>query len=447
MKYRQVGACLLIPVLSLSVIGCSSSIPADNGSMAGSGSAETTVESTNTGASKKEEATSNPVTLKLYTQEDDKSIIDEMITEYKSVDPNVTIDVTYIPASEYGDKILVYLSGQQDVDLVYCNTVSEYYNYASKGVLLELTDYIKRNNYDMSLLPPLMQDVTYNGGIYGLPYKRTSWFLYYNKDLFDKDKIPYPGQMTWSEFRDLAKKLTHGSGSSQQWGTYFVTWDPDFMALQRQVGMFSDDIEKSLRESWQFEYDLYYTDKSSMSLIDAKATQADWLATWEKGNVAMYVMGNWLVPLGRPDELAGKTNVKNYGVAPLPVPDDVEPGTTWGQGAYMAVAGNSTKKEEAARFLCWAAGPVGNSITAKNGFLPAIVDDNSKKALADYMGTDEYVNIMMNTILVPEFEPKDKMEQLRAICNEETNLYLMKEVSLDDAMSEFLKRREELLKN
>ncbi len=414
---------------------------------AGTGGSDGTkgADSKNDRGTKSAGGSEEPVVLKLYNQTDDQAIMEAMIERYRQIEPNVTIEPTYIPAGEYPDKILVYLSGGQDMDIIYINTISEYYSYAQKGVLSDLTTGIQENSYDTSVLPPIFQDMKFEEKYYGLPYKRTSWLLFYNKDIFDREGIPYPEQMTWDEFRTLAKKLTRGDGSDKQWGTFFVNWILNYMTVQQGVSLFDDNLEKPLRDSFQLVYDLYYTDESSMSLKEQVATKADWLTSWEQGNIAMYMMGNWLVPLIRPDELAGKSKV-NYGVTSLPVPAGVEPGTTFGQGGFLAVPENSTKKQAAMRFVTWAAGPEGNTITAGQGFLPAIVSEDTKSALASFMKTDAYVDVMLDTKLVPEFESRPYMEELRQICAEEGDLYLMQEKDLDSAIASILERRDELLK-
>lgn len=384
-------------------------------------------------------AEEEPVKLLLFNQQDDATIMDAMIEAYKQVKPNVTIEPTYINALDYPDKILTYLAGGQEMDIVYINTISEYYDYASKDVIADLTDSIKESGYDLSALPPMFQEMTYNDRMFALPYKRTSWFLFYNKDIFDKEGIAYPGQMTWDEFRALAKQLTKEENGEKQWGTFFVDWILNYMCVQENVSLFDDNLEDSLRRSYQLVYDLHYTDKSSMDLKEQVATKADWLATWEKGNVAMYVMGNWLVPLG------GKDTPINYGVAPLPVPEGVEDGTTWGQGGFLAIANSSNHKKEAFDFIQWACGPEGNAITASQGFLPAVASESSNQALADFMGTEEYTQVMLNTRLMPEFDNLPRSEELRTIVAEEGNLYLMQEQDLDTTIQNVLARRAKVL--
>ena len=47
--------------------------------------------------------------------------------------------------------------------------------------------------------------------------------MYYNKDMFDKYKLPYPDETwDWDKYLEVAKKLTldtNGDGQIDQWGT------------------------------------------------------------------------------------------------------------------------------------------------------------------------------------------------------------------------------------
>ena len=61
--------------------------------------------------------------------------------------------------------------------------------------------------------------------LYGLPFRNDYYLLYYNKTLFDQAGVEYPkNDMTWDEYRELAKKMTSGEGNDKIYGGYCHTW-------------------------------------------------------------------------------------------------------------------------------------------------------------------------------------------------------------------------------
>jgi len=81
------------------------------------------------------------------------------------------------------------------------------------GLDYDLTDLIKKYNYDMNrYYPQALETLKYytgGKGIYGIPKEISQSVLYYNKDIFDKFGVPYPKDgMTWDEAYELARTMT-----------------------------------------------------------------------------------------------------------------------------------------------------------------------------------------------------------------------------------------------
>ena len=72
-----------------------------------------------------------------------------------------------------------------------------------------------------------------DGKIYGMPSGFTTRAIYYNKDLFDAAKIPYPKDgWTWDDFKKISKKLSNPS--KKQYG-FGIVPEPDTYDLQGLV--------------------------------------------------------------------------------------------------------------------------------------------------------------------------------------------------------------------
>ncbi|TVY05604.1 ABC transporter substrate-binding protein [Paenibacillus cremeus] len=84
----------------------------------------------------------------------------------------------------------------------------------------DLTDLIKKYNYDMSRIEPStiesLKNATTKGGIYGLPKYLNTVVLFYNKDLFNKFGVPVPKDgMTWDEAIRLSGTMTRVENGEQ----------------------------------------------------------------------------------------------------------------------------------------------------------------------------------------------------------------------------------------
>ena len=70
--------------------------------------------------------------------------------------------------------------------------------------------------------PVFIKSNTINGKMMSLPFNKSVSVLYYNKDMFFKNKLdPNKPPKTWDEFRKICKKLTKdldGDGKTDQWG-------------------------------------------------------------------------------------------------------------------------------------------------------------------------------------------------------------------------------------
>lgn len=88
--------------------------------------------------------------------------------------------------------------------------------YAKRGVLLDITDYIKNDNIDTTLFnDEAMSELYYNDAYYGLPLDLDVWGMYINMDMVDtyntnhpNDQITISTDWTWDDFYNIAKKLT-----------------------------------------------------------------------------------------------------------------------------------------------------------------------------------------------------------------------------------------------
>ncbi|SDF88561.1 multiple sugar transport system substrate-binding protein [Fontibacillus panacisegetis] len=154
---------------------------------------------------------------------------------------NETIQYEVDPLSEatitvgYGDKdsfdffygnlfrakypnIEVAITNNVDEPDVFALTFDKYEEFLDEGKLYDLSNAITNDAFKLEGMNQDVIDLLRQSGrgkLYGLPPYFSNRALFYNKDLFDKYKIPYPTDgMTWGEVLQLAKRFPIEDGVS-----------------------------------------------------------------------------------------------------------------------------------------------------------------------------------------------------------------------------------------
>ncbi|MCH3971184.1 MAG: sugar ABC transporter substrate-binding protein [Oscillospiraceae bacterium] len=383
------------------------------------------------------------VTLNYYTWSDEKTYIPQEVAAFEKENPNIKINTIVIPSSDYDQKMQVLLSGGTNVDLLDVRTIQKLSDYSKGNSIVNMSELISRDKFDTSPYGTLFQKYTLNNTHYGLPVRGSCWMLLYNKDVFDKEKIAYPGQMTWTEFEALAKKMTHGSGTSKQYGTYMTTWVYNQMAIQKGVSLLDDNPVSALSYSLKVFNQVFNVDKSAMDVAQQKAVNADADAEFESGKYAMMINGDWTFSMLDADIKAGKAKL-NYDAAPLPVPEGVQAGTSHGTDSFVSIAASSKNKEACwkyAKFLC---GEKGATIMAQTKNFPAYHSDAVRNTYIKAVGKAG-AKTVFDSKMVQEAPANSHLSDITEAYNEQAELYLLGEKSLDDAMNTFIKKRSSIL--
>lgn len=370
---------------------------------------------------------------------------------------SIEVKFTEVPSGtnqEKADKLLVSLIGGEDIDIFDAN-LAEYFNYAIKGVLEPLDEYIKKDNYDLMTLGEDNVSLSkINDKLYGLPYIQSSWIMYYNKNLFDEAGIDYPtNDMTWDEFRETAKKLTKGEGTNKQWGFTMADWACTWAGIATQAGakFVNDDGTTNLeddrfKDALKFKYDLTMVDKSGPSFAENKLTKAHYAKLFSAGNIAMMPAGDW-VHQNIKDNLSGEYPFE-YDVAYIPHPEGVDSGTTYGAPRYIGINAKQADEDKAAawevmKFLT--SEEVANMFVESCGTLPAASFPSTielyKKSLPEFVKNGAIV-----------FDKHKQVEEkpyhvaagpIDSVMGQESELYLTGSKSLEDTIKDMNKRAQE----
>lgn len=178
---KKVSIALSLAMLCGMASGCSSSSPSSSSTAPSSSTA-----SSGSGASSQDAGqidTSTPVTLEWYVAENNHPADDVVlpaIDKYFQEQINATMNIHFIPASEYKDKMTPILMSGQTVDIINANGTStsaiSYVDYVNQGTFFAMDELLPKyapKTYEM--IPEGFWDaMKINGNIYGIPSYKDS---------------------------------------------------------------------------------------------------------------------------------------------------------------------------------------------------------------------------------------------------------------------------------
>ncbi|MCL2319403.1 MAG: extracellular solute-binding protein [Treponema sp.] len=147
-----------------------------------------------------------------------------------------------------------------------------------------------------------------NGKLYGFPTTNNgaAYCTMLNKDMFDAAGIPIPTKWTYSQFRDIAKKLTKGDGANKVYGVFINSGQDINHGLFYSLSLKPDwqygpdnkssryNQEPAVKESLQFTLNLMNVDKSAPTYADNITQKLTQEGMFLSGRAAM-TFGAWIV--------------------------------------------------------------------------------------------------------------------------------------------------------
>ncbi|OBJ73625.1 sugar ABC transporter substrate-binding protein [Mycobacterium sp. 1274756.6] len=274
-----------------------------------------------------------------------------------------------------------------------------YAGLADRGVLADLNGFLRADpDFATRLrndsIDRLYETFTFDGGQYALPEQWSGNFLFYNPALFAEAGVPPPPSRwdrPWSfdEFLDTARALTKRdrSGRVTQWG-FVDTWVASYSAalfgmnngapwsVPRMNPTHLNFDDEAFLAGVQF-----YADLSNRHGVAPAASDVQSMSTMDlfsAGRAAMALGGHWRYQtFARAERLA-------FDVTVLPTgPDARRAGSNIGTTG-LAIAADSTRKQQAWEFVKFVAGPAGQNLIAESGlFVPVLPSAIGSRGFAD----------------------------------------------------------------
>jgi len=301
---------------------------------------------------------------------------------FHEVNPDITVEVQEYDATNYDTQMIADLAAGSAPDIYVQKNLMNFFTYQNGGQLMDVSDVA--SSYDGNASGLGLESYQVDGATYAIPYRQDSWYVYYNKDLFDAAGVEYPdGSWTWDDYTSTAKELTSGlqGAGSEALGAYQHTWQsvvqgfalaqtPDADLLSGDYSYLAPYYERSL--------DLQQSG-AQVTYGTATTNSLTYQSQFGTQKAAMMPMGSWYVATLIAQQANGDADTFNWGLAPAPQFDSstTDVPVTFGDPTGLGInPGIDESKVEAAKaFLAFIGGEDAAKALAGIGITPAYTSD------------------------------------------------------------------------
>lgn len=117
-----------------------------------------------------------------------------------------TVDNIHIQNDTYKEKLVVAMSSGECPDMYSCWSGGPMFEYIESGYAQPIDDLFKENGLDELLLDSAIEQASYNGHIYAIPYQNIALAgIFYNKEMFEQYGLEEP--KTLSDLENICDTL------------------------------------------------------------------------------------------------------------------------------------------------------------------------------------------------------------------------------------------------
>ena len=296
---------------------------------------------------------SEPVTLTFASwRPDDVAQMNALFDLYHQQFPYVTIVFEPVNPPDYNDYIAKKLESGATPDLLCTRSFAKGYELYASGYLSDCTGItgIKEAFSEQSRSAWTSPD----GKLYALPFAAVSHAMYYNKDIFEKEKLAIP--KTWENFLAVCTTLKAkgyvplANGLADEWDIlecFFLGGViPDFVGgshereryEQKKVPLNDENFVAAYQAMSDIEPFLF-ADASAVSYDEAKKR-------FSEKKAVMYMDGSWSSGLYASVDFA-------WGIFALPAPKERSTVICFHPDMAISINAKSPHQKESRAFLAW----------------------------------------------------------------------------------------------
>lgn len=355
----------------------------------------------------------------------------EMLDAYNASQDKVHITYQYVDSLE--QKLLTSIAGGETCDVVLWDRFNTS-TYAPKGALLAIDDMIEADGVDLNLFfAPTVDELEYDGKLYGLPTMVDTRVLFCNIDLLAEVGIDYKDITTWDKLEEAAIAATKRDESGALVQSGYVMND---------LGLFSAYLWQAGGELINTETDpatVGFNSEAGLKALNFIGKLQNEDGVYEVGfneayNGQAFIAGKAAMMVSGPWDLNNVLNAGiNLGIVPCPAGDG---GYASGMGGFgLAIPALAEHPREAMDFIEWWACDAANSVlfTKINGYLPANVEAAEDAFIKD----NPYLSALFDAFQYGRIRPKTlgyaSMESLAM--TPQWQLYMNGEITAEEALN------------
>ena len=304
---------------------------------------------------------------------DDAAQMNNLLAEYKKLKPNVTIQFRPTNPPDYNATLRLQLDGGTGPDLMYARSYTPGQELFNAGYFADCSDIpgVRQNFSTANLAPWQMPD----GRIFAIPFAAVSHAVYYNKTIFQKEKLSIPE--TWEDFLTLCGSLAAkgytplANGVADEWDileVFYLGMLPNFVGGGTERAAYESGVKKLNDANFVASFKAMADVAKYLPKGFESVTYNDSQALFNTQQAVMFMDGSWTagVYAGAPFE---------WGLFAMPAPKGRPTLITFHPD--MAITYNRATKypRECQEFLAWIASPEGAVVASKAlpvGFFPMI---------------------------------------------------------------------------
>ncbi|MFD2682371.1 extracellular solute-binding protein [Bacillus seohaeanensis] len=348
-------------------------------------------------------------------------IVSDIIEDFESQHPDVTVDLEVLSNEQYKDKLKVLSTSNElpDVGMTWAAGFLEPYVDGDKFAPLD--DLLEGDLKD-SFVSGTSEAYAIDGSTYGLPLELNIATVFYNKEIFEKYDLEAP--KTYKEFQEVVKTLSDNGvapialGNKDRWtGSLWYMYLADRIgggdvltnAINRS-GSFEDPALVSAAEEVQNLVDMDAFVKGFNGLSDEEAK-----SMFMNEQAAMYLIATWDLPNYTTNEDVPQEFRDSVGYFNFPTVDGKGDMNSFvgGPGVGLFVAENSDVKEEAKEFASFFVQQWGEKSVTEAGVIPATkVDAKTLDLPQMYVDVLEDLNNASNITLFADVQMSADVAQV-----------------------------------
>ena len=326
--------------------------------------------------------------------------IQDNIDKFEQANPNISVNLTDYPWTQYHDTMVLRLKGKTQTDVMY-NGEDWLPEFAAAGWVASLEDYFPEvKKYKDKTASYALADMTYKGKLYGLSYYADLITFQYNKKILEDNGMTAPTD--WDEVLSDSLKLKQGGMRYPFVYEYAANLPNFYSAFASQVygrggSLFDDNMNPVLNDpnGEAFKHLQWLQDaKTKHDIMAFESHETKVVVAMNTGQHAFTVMYNYdLASMNkRPQPLAGQ-----FDMTPMPGADGACLGFAKFYCMTAQAAENEARRNAAWKFIEAFGG--GDYKVAKRwavedglGFaaLPLFDDPDVEAAFATWIDVDKF---------------------------------------------------------